>query len=542
MRVLLVNPAFPITCWGFQFGLPLANRRVSLPPLGLLTVAAFLPSEWEVRLVDLNARPLRNRDLRWADVVFVGGMRIQSDSMHEVLAQARRLGRPTIVGGAAPTASPQEFSDADVVFVGEVEGRVPSLLRAVDDITQARDRTHAVLRPTAQRPDMAITRVPRFELLRLNDYASMSVQYSRGCPYQCEFCDVIEIFGRVPGVKSKSQVLAELTALYDIGYRGTLFFVDDNFIGNRRAARELLPVLQRWQQERGHPLEFYTEASVNLASDPQLVTDMVNAGFSAIFLGLETPSTESLEAAGKKQNLKIDLREAVQHLTSSGLEVMGGFIVGFDQDAGNVFDLQHRFISSSPIPIAMVGLLTALPGTALWRRLHQEGRLRTVSTGDQFDRPNFEPAMDEEVLLQGYADLVSALYSPEAYYERCGAYVDQTIATPGRRPLDANDIATVARSLVGIGIRSPRRWHFWRLLWRSLRRAPHTIPWVIAHAIMGEHLIRYTDERVIPRIHLALDEVRQERNQLRRPLGPLPQGAALAGSLGKARQTDLRPR
>ena len=506
MKILLVNPLFPYTYWGFQLGLRLAGRDVSLPPLGLITMAASLPPEWTLRLIDLNAESLRDRDLRWADAVLVGGMRVQAASMHSVIERAAAFGCRTVVGGPAPTTSPQEYGDADVVFQGEVEGRAGVLAEAI-----GATGPKMVVPPPENSPQMSEAPVPRFDLLELDRYASMCIQYSRGCPFRCEFCDIIEIYGRVPRVKSVEQVITELDGLYRTGYRGPLFFVDDNFIGNRREVRKLLPALARWQADRGRPFGLYTEASVNLAVDDKLLEGMVAAGFTAVFLGIETPSEAALAGAGKTQNLGVDLDLAVERITGYGLEVMGGFIAGFDQDAPDVFERMRAFICSLPIPLAMVGLLTALPETALHRRLAREGRLRGKSSGDAFGRPNFEPVMDELALLRGYRGLLQSLYDPAAYFERCRRYVERAPPPPGRRQIGWHEIVVCVRIITHIGVARPWRHHFWRLLLRTLRHAPHHATWVMEKAVQGEHMIRYTTEWVLPRLDEAIRELEAER-------------------------------
>jgi len=520
MDVLLVAPKFPVTYWGFQFSLPYTGKQVTLPPLGLMTLAALLPREWQLRLVDTNVRDLTDADLAWADVVLVGGMRIQAPSIHEILGRARAAGVRTVVGGPAPSTSPAAFADADVVFCGEAEGREAELVAVITGV----DSQLRILGAPDPRPEMDCVPSPRFDLVDLDRYTSVSVQYSRGCPYKCEFCDVIEIFGRRPRVKSNEQVIAELTELYDTGYRGTIFFVDDNFIGNRPAVKRLLPEITRFQRERGNPYELYTEATVNLASDPELLAAMVEAGFNAVFAGIESPSAESLAGANKDHNLRLDLVDAVHTITRAGIEVMAGFIVGFDEDTEDVFEAQRAFIAEAGIPMAMVGLLIALPGTALERRLAGEGRLRASCDGDQVGRPNFSPRMDEAALLAGHTRLLTEVYSPEAYYARCQSFIDSAPKVSRRRPPSLQNLKTFARALVGIGVVSPRRRHFWRLLWRTARRAPHNFSWAVGKAVMGEHLIRYTNEVVIPRLLEARAEVAAEG----RAVAPAPEPAVAA--------------
>ncbi|MHC4815303.1 MAG: B12-binding domain-containing radical SAM protein [Planctomycetota bacterium] len=506
MNALLVYPRFPVTYWGFQYTLRLIGKRASLPPLGLITVAALLPSHWHVRLVDLNLDLLRDDDLRWADVVLTGGLLIQVESMKEIIARTRGLRLPVVVGGPAPTTSPELFGDADVVFRGEAEGRIDELVRA---LTQ-RSESRRVVEAPASYPDMATVAVPRFDLLALSEYASLSVQYSRGCPFQCEFCDIIEIFGRKPRVKTPEQVIDELEAIYRLGYKGTLFFVDDNFIGNKPAVKRLLPIVRDWQRERGHPFELYTEASVDLAADLQLLRDMVDAGFSSVFLGIETPSVKALQQAKKLQNLRLDPSEAIDRITRAGIEVMGGFIVGFDSDGAEIFVMQRAFLGHQPIPLAMVGILTALPGTALWRRLRAEGRLRQRSNGDPFSRPNFSPIMDERALLRGYAELMEWLYSPKEYYSRCEAYLDRAGSVSATRASTLGDINALLRTIWYVGVRSPRRRLFWRLMAKALLRGRSQIRQAVVHAVQGEHLISYTREHVVPRMERALAEVQTE--------------------------------
>lgn len=496
MKALLVYGSIPTTYWGFQHSIRIIGKPASLPPLGLITLAALLPGDWEVRLVDLNLDDLRDADLLWADAVLVGGMLIQAPSMREVIGRARALGRRVVVGGPAPTTSPELFREAHVIFQGEAEGRIGELLRAVH---AQRDST-ITLAVRRDRPDLSRSPTPRFDLLEMSRYASMSIQYSRGCPHSCEFCDVIEIFGRVPRVKAPTQVRAELSAIHALGYRGSLFVVDDNFIGNRKAVRRLLPVVQEWQNRHGYPFELYTEASVTLAADAALMGAMVGAGFSSVFVGIETPSREALEAAGKMHNLAVDPHDGIETMTRAGLEVMGGFIVGFDSDGPEIFAQQAALIQSAPMPLAMVGLLGALPGTALWRRLENEGRLRRTPSGDQFERPNFQPVMDEHVLLRGYARLLAEIYSPDAYYRRCAQALRDLGPSHRSRGRFFGDLSALVRAVIHVGVLSPRRRHFWRLLLRALPAGLHAFRRAVVYGVKGEHMIRYTRDEVLPRI------------------------------------------
>jgi radical SAM superfamily enzyme YgiQ (UPF0313 family) len=544
MRALLVQPRSPVTYWSYEHSLPFVGKATTLPPLGLVTLAALLPQAWSLRLRDLNVAPLADADLEWAEVVLLSGMLVQADSMRQVLRRARALGRRTVAGGPAATGAPALFDEADHLFLGEAEGRLALLVETLEAPGLAPPRVLSP--PGADQPALSLARVPRFDLLDVDRYANQALQYSRGCPFHCEFCDIVELYGNVPRVKSPEQVVAELDAVHARGARGTLFFVDDNFVGNRREVARLLPVLQAWQAAHGFPFEFLTEASVDLAGHPELVEGMVAAGFSAVFLGIETPSGAALQAAGKTQNLRMPQARAVDLLTRAGLEVFAGFIVGFDADGPDIFDRQLEFISSLPIPRAMVGLLTALPGTRLWRRLQDEGRLRhdAPATGDAFARPNFEPALDERTLLTGYRKLLAGLYAADAYYRRCDAHLRLTRFRTGVTACGSavEGAKAFVRALWGLGLRGPRRAHFWRLLLAGLRRGRAAVPRAVTLAIVGESLIRYTQEVVLPRLDRAIAALAPEGPRAARPAGLAGSGARLlrpaaprqqAGGLGE---------
>jgi radical SAM superfamily enzyme YgiQ (UPF0313 family) len=508
MRALLVQGASPSTYWGYRHALSFIGKDVALPPLGLATLAAHLPAGWELRIHDLHLGPLPDSQLRWADAVLVSGMLVQAESMREVLRRARRLGKPTVVGGPAATTSPERFPEATWLFQGECEGRLDRLVAVLEQGDGAAER---VLSPAGDgRPSLALCRVPRFDLLALDRYASMAVQVSRGCPFNCEFCDIIEMFGRVPRVKAPAQVLAELDALRALGVVGSVFVVDDNFIGNRKAAGRLLPEIAAWQRRHRAPFDLYTEASLDLAGDPRLMQAMIDAGFSSVFVGLESPDPETLAATQKKQNLRMDPGEAVRTLSRAGFEVFAGFIVGFDGDDAAALERQREFVSSLPIPRAMVGILLALPGTQLWRRLEREGRLRRQTSGDQFDRTNFETTMPEEELVAGYRRLMASLFDADCYFHRCELSLRMTPVRPGRmRP---GGLATLARAVWRIGIvgdPARRRW-FWRLLRIALGRGLRYVQRAVTLSIIGEHFVRYTAEDVLPRLDRRLAEIRAE--------------------------------
>jgi len=510
MKVLLIYPEFPITFWGLQYGLQLIGKKALFPPLGLLTLAALLPNSWDLTLVDLNIDALTDRALLDADLVLCGGMLIQADSINEIIARAHDAGKRIAIGGPAPTTAPDLFPDADVLFQGETEGRVEELVAALE--TPAMEQI--ILPAPVGFPKMAQTRPPRFDLIDVRRYGAMSIQYSRGCPFHCEFCDIVEIYGKVPRVKSPEQVLDEFELLLAAGHRGLVFMVDDNFIGNRKAVMQLLPEVMRWQTAHGFPFELITEASLNLASDKKLLEGMVTAGFSGVFLGIESPSEVALKDANKLQNLRMDLTETVSTLTKMGLEVMGGFIVGFDSDDAGIFAIQEEFIQSQPIPFAMVGLLSALPGTQLWHRMEREGRMRDRSTGDQFERPNFVPSMDELTLLQGYSKLIRGIFTPTAYYARVERFIAEVGDHPVMRSITWRELTVFLQIVFKIGVLSPRRRQFWHLLAAASKRGPKVFHQAVAHALHGEHLIRYAQEQVVPRLERTIESLRQGRGEL----------------------------
>jgi radical SAM superfamily enzyme YgiQ (UPF0313 family) len=508
MKILCLYPRFSRTYWGQENAMKLAGRKAVLPPLGLLTVAALLPKDWDVRLVDLNVRSLEGDELAWADVVFLSGMLVQREALLDLAAQARAAGKIVVMGGPVATTSPEVLMPhADCVVSGEAEELMGPLCEA---LAVGRSALPAHL-SAPRRPDVRLSPTPRYDLLDVNAYASMGVQWSRGCPFNCEFCDIIEVFGRKPRMKPAEQLCHDLDAIYATGFRGSVFLADDNLVGNRLEAIRLFERVGEWMARHRYPFTFYGEASINLAACDDLMAAMVEAGFDSVFVGIETPSEEALREAHKAQNLAVDLHTAVEQLVRSGLDVLAGFIVGFDSDDAAAIERQRRWVSDSCIPQAMVGILTALPGTQLERRLIREGRLVQNASGETFGRANFRTKMDEVELLQAYARLIRDIYQPEAYFERVNRALELRPRAAGRFTMPwAHALACVLRSILHQGVLGKYRRAYWRYLWRVVRKTPHRIARGFSMAIAGEHMIRYTAEDVLPRLAQAIAQASAE--------------------------------
>lgn len=490
MKVLLVNPEFPDTYWSFRHALPFEGKRCAFPPLGLLTVSALLPATWERRLVDLNIEKLRSSDIEWADIVMATAMLVQKDSLREVVRRAKDLGKRVVIGGPYITTTVEDLPEADHIFLGEAETTLPLF---IEDLARGEAKPSY---QAAERPPLSATPLADFSLANMKRYSAMSVQYSRGCPFSCEFCDIIEIYGRVPRTKSNQQMLAEFDALYDLNWRGTLFVVDDNFIGNKKNVRQLLPELAKWQKERGYPFSLLTEASLNLADDEPLLAGMRDAGFHRVFVGIETPVEESLHEAQKSQN-RGDLLGSVKKIQSYGLEVMAGFIVGFDNDPLDIFERQIDFIRKSAIPLAMVGLLNALPDTQLWKRLEREGRLlgEDASGNNTVCTLNFKTRMDPALLIQGYQRIMQTIYSPREYYGRALVSLKRTAHEFTERPhYEAlNAVASFTRILLKLGVFDRERKEFWRFFTKTLLKHRNRMAESLRLAAMGYHFRKLSD-------------------------------------------------
>ena len=490
MKVLLVNPEFPDTYWSFRHALPFEGKRCAFPPLGLLTVSALLPASWERRLVDLNIEKLRPADIEWADMVMATAMLVQEESLRDVVRRAKARGKRVVIGGPYITTTIHDLPDADHIFLGEAETTLPQF---IEDLARGEAKRSY---QAPERPPLSATPLADFELANMKRYSAMSVQYSRGCPFSCEFCDIIEIYGRVPRTKSNQQMLAEFQALYDLNWRGTLFVVDDNFIGNKKNVRQLLPELAKWQKERDYPFSLLTEASLNLADDEPLLASMRDAGFHRVFIGIETPVEESLHEAQKSQN-RGDLLGSVKKIQSYGMEVMAGFIVGFDNDPLDIFERQIDFIRKSAIPLAMVGLLNALPDTQLWRRLEREGRLlgNDATGNNTVCSLNFKTIMDPALLIQGYQRIMQTIYSPREYYERALVSLKRTANDFSEKPhyTALNALTSFTRILVKLGVFDRERKEFWRFFTQTLLKHRSRLAESLRLAAMGYHFRKLSD-------------------------------------------------
>jgi len=484
MKILLVNPQCADTFWSFKYALRFISRKVANPPLGLLTVSALLPGDWEKRVVDMNDISLREEDVGWADLVFIGAMDIQRHSVKHVIRMCQKQNKKMVAGGPLFTSEPEEWDMIDFLVLNEAEITLPWFL---NDWEQG---TPKHLYQTDEFPSLALSPVPDYYLLNLKKYATLSLQYSRGCPFDCEFCDITALFGRKVRTKSAEQVLTELESLYSLGYRGNIFFVDDNFIGNKaKLKRELLPKLIAWTKERNYPFRFNTEASINLADDEELMSLMVQAGFESVFVGIETPEQESLAGCNKIQNTARNMVEDIRKMQRFGLQVSGGFIVGFDQDSPSVFQRQIEFIQQSGIVTAMVGLLNAQKKTKLYQRLKDEERLLDVSSGNNTDfSMNFIPRMNLDFLLDGYRQVLKEIYSYEPYYQRVRHFLtNYRTGLHTRRKMTFANVKALIRSMFVLGVLKQGQFYYWRLFVWTIFHCPENFPEAITLAIYGYH-------------------------------------------------------
>ena len=490
MNILLVYPIYPDTFWSFKHALKFVSKKASFPPLGLLTVASMLPEDWNKKLIDMNANTLKDDDILWADYVFISAMSIQSESVNDVIQRCSNLNTKIVAGGPLFTSSSENYENVDHLVLNEAEITLPQFL---SDLKEGKPKQKYTSEDWA---DITTTPLPLWDIVRMNNYTSMNLQYSRGCPYDCDFCDITVLYGRKPRTKTKEQVIAELDILYFSGWRGPVFFVDDNFIGNKaKLKREILPAIADWMKKRKNPFYLNTEASINLADDEHLMHLMVKAGFEAVFIGIETPNDESLVECNKSQNRNRDLIASVKKIQQAGLEVQGGFIVGFDNDPPSIFEKLTSFIQESGIVTAMVGLLNAPKGTKLQKRLENEGRMLTDFTGNNTDFSiNFIPRMDSETLLEGYQKILDKIYSPKYYYERVMRFMKEF--EPKKKKvfhLNPNYILALFRSIFKLGVIGEERIYYWKLFFWSLVKKPELFSLAILFTIYGFHFRRISN-------------------------------------------------
>jgi radical SAM superfamily enzyme YgiQ (UPF0313 family) len=482
MNVLLVAPHTPDTFWSFKHAVRFVSRKSAFPPLGLLTVAAMLPRYWNLKLVDLDVSRLQDSDIRWADYVFVTGMIIHRESVEKIAERCQLAGTPVVAGGPLFTTGHEHFPKIDHFVLGEVEEIMPQV---IEDLEAGR---LAKMYQSTERPDVSLTPVPRWDLINKKHYASMSVQFSRGCPYNCEFCDIIVMNGRVPRTKPADRLLAELDALHQQGWKGSVFLVDDNFIGNKKKVKELLRAIIQWRKETRARMSFFTEASVNLAYDQELLDLMGEAGFKSVFLGIETPELESLKECRKFQNTQRDMVSSVKAIQKAGMHVMGGFIVGFDSDGPDIFERQFEFIQKAGVVTAMVGLLNALPQTQLHTRLRKEGRLLAETTGNNTDAAlNFVTKLDADFLINGYRRLMKSLYEPSVYYQRIKSFLEEYRHHGPREHFEFAQLKAFFKAHWCLGVRYPGRVAYWRFLLHTLFRNPTQFTQAMTLAVYGHH-------------------------------------------------------
>ena len=511
MKVLLIYPLFPKTFWSYERILELINRKALLPPLGLITVAAILPQEWEFKLVDRNVRSVTEAEWDWADLVICSAMIVQKPDLIAQIKEAKKRGKSVAVGGPYPTSLPEEMREVgvDYLILDEGEITLPLFVEALQ-----RGETQGEFTANGEKPSVTETPIPRYDLLEQEAYDSMSVQFSRGCPFQCEFCDIIVLYGRKPRTKTPQQLLGELQALYDLGWRGGVFMVDDNFIGNKRNVKLLLQDLKTWQQERNYPFRFDTEASLDLAQDDELIQLMLECNFAAVFMGIETPDIESLRFTKKLQNTRSSLLDSIDKVTRSGLRVIAGFIIGFDGEKPGAGQRIVEFAEITGIPTTTFAMLQALPHTALWHRLEKEGRLIQGSGNiNQTTLMNFVPTRPVEEIAQEYVEAFSALYEPQQYLDRVYRYFLKLGAPKVQTPFQWPQWVVVRALAIVIwrqGVVRATRWQFWHHLLHMLWQNPAVVEQYITVCAHNEHFLEYRD---IVRQQIAAQLAEYQRQQ-----------------------------
>jgi len=484
MKILLVYPEYPDTFWSFKYALKFISKKGAYPPLGLITVASLLPKEWETKLIDMNIEKLRMEDILWADYVFISAMSTQIQSSNHVIDRCKALLTPVVAGGPLFTADFEKFNKVDHLILNEAEITLPLFLEDLEKCNPKHIYT------TDQFADVEQSPVPDYTLVKMNQYSSKCIQFSRGCPFNCEFCDITALLGHKCRIKSTDQIIQELQNLYDLKWRGEVFFVDDNFIGNKQILKtKLLPAIIDWMSRHHHPFHFTTEASINLSDDAELMEMMVQAGFLSVFIGIETPEEVSLAECNKVQNKNRNLIDSIKKVQGAGMEVLGGFIIGFDSDTPGIFRQQIDFIQNSGIISAMIGLLNAPTKSQLYKRLQSEGRILERWSGDNTSSAmNFIPKMDRKILEKGYQEVIRGVYGGQAFYERVKNFL--TDFNPGvnnKNKVNFRKLMAFLKSIFIIGIFDSNRKYYWQLFFWSLFHRRQLFPMAITYSIYGYH-------------------------------------------------------
>jgi radical SAM superfamily enzyme YgiQ (UPF0313 family) len=484
MKILLVYPQYPDSFWSFRHALRFISKKAAVPPLGLITVSAMLPITWKKKLVDMNVTTLKTQDIQWADYVFISAMYIQKESVSKVIEECLKYNVKIVAGGPLFTREYKNYPDISHFILNEAEITLPRFLK---DLSAGHPKK---IYKTGKYADMALTPVPDYQLLSRKNYAFMNIQVSRGCPFSCEFCEITSLLGHKVRIKSTQQILQELDKLYSLNWRGSVFIVDDNFIGNKKVIKhELLPAMKKWMEERDYPFTFNTEASINLADDRDLMKLMAETGFNSVFIGIETPEESSLHECNKVQNKNRNMLQSIKSIQQAGLQVSGGFIVGFDNDTPAVFQRQIDFIQKSGIVSAMVGLLNAPKNTRLYERLEAENRLTTEATGNNTDLTmNFTPKMNYPDLIEGYKKIIRGIYTPKPYYKRIRELLrnyEPVVHTSFK--IDYVALKAFFKTIFIIGIINKGRADYWKLMIWTLLLHPALLVDAVTLAIYGYH-------------------------------------------------------
>ena len=485
MNVLLIYPQYPDSFWSFKHVMRFISKKATVPPLGLITVSAMLPKTWKKKLVDMNVSVLHKGDIIWADYVFISAMYIQKESVDKVIEECLKYEARIIAGGPLFTQEFENYPQIDHFILNEAEITLPLFL---NDLNSGKlpDRIYK----TDEFADITQTPVPDFHLLSAKDYVTMNIQVSRGCPFSCDFCEITSLLGHKVRMKSTSQIIAELDALYQLNWRGPILIVDDNFIGNKNEVKNnLLPAMEKWMQVHKYPFTFNIQSSINLADDENLMSLMARTGFTSTFVGIETPDEASLQECNKAQNKNRNLLHSVKKIQNAGLQVSGGFIVGFDTDTSSVFQKQIDFIQQSGIVSAMVGLLNAPKNTILYKRLKAENRLTAESSGNNTDSSmNFIPIMNHQELLDGYRTIIQNIYATKPYYKRIRQFLlNYRQIHTGQKKMEFSYLVSFFKSVFIIGIINRGRGEYWKLLIWTLFRRPALLKDALTFAVYGYH-------------------------------------------------------